>query len=141
MNTKILTNEKDLLELEKLRCEVLHIDEVSKYYTDQLLTNKTYAIGAYVDKELVGGCYFHNLNQTLMVDQLFVKEQYQNTGMRIGRSMLNELMTNKEELEHLFNERVTICRIESDNEKAHALYSKMGFRESNSNEDTFYKSI
>lgn len=141
MNIKIITNENDLLELEKLRCDVLHLDEVSEYYKNELLTNNTYAVGAYIEKELVGGCYFHRFNQTLMIDQLFVKEKYQNTGMRIGRNILTKLMANKEQLEQLFNEKVTVCRIESNNEKAHALYSKMGFRESKSDEDTFYKSI
>lgn len=141
MEITILTNESDLLELEKLRSEVLHLEKISEYYKNELLSNNTYAIAAYIDNELVGGCYFHQFNQTLMIDQLFVKEKYQNTGLRIGRSMLKELMTNKELLEKLFSEEITVCRIESNNEKAHALYSKMGFRESSNDEDTFYKSI
>lgn len=141
MNTKILTDEKDLLKLEKLRCEVFDLDQASVYYTNELLTKNAYAMAAYIEDELVGGCYFHNFNKTLMIDQLFVKEKYQNTGLRIGRSILTELMSNKEVLNKLFDEDVTVCRIESDNEKAHALYSKMGFRESKNDEDTFYKSI
>lgn len=141
MKIRIVINEEDKLELEKLRSEVLHLDKTSEYYKNELLTNNAYAIAAYIDNELAGGCYFHHLDNTLMIDQLFVKEKYQNTGLRIGRSILTELMTNKEELERLFNEDITVCRIESNNEKAHAIYSKMGFRESNTNKDTFYKSI
>lgn len=141
MKIEILIDKNDKFRLEELRNEVLHLDKVSEYYTKKLFTNDIFAIAAYIDNELAGGCYFHHLNNTLMIDQLFVKEKYQDTGLRIGRSILKELITNKERLENLFNENITVCRIESNNEKAHSLYSKMGFRESENDEDTFYKSI
>ena len=141
MKIEIITDENEKFKIEELRNEVLHLDKTSEYYTNELMNSNVFAVGAYIDDELVGGCYFHRFNQTLMIDQLFVKEKYQNTGMRIGRTILKELMTNKERLEKLFDEKVTVCRIESDNEKAHAIYSKMGFRESSNDEDTFYKHI
>lgn len=52
MKITILTNESDLLELEKLRSEVLHLEKISEYYKNELLSNNTYAIAAYIDSEL-----------------------------------------------------------------------------------------
>ena len=141
MEINIVTNINDKVELEKLRRDVLHLDRINQYYSSVLLTDREFAVAATIGDELVGGCYFHRLDETLMIDQLFVKEEYQNTGMRIGRNILEALFNKKEELEKLFGEKVTVCRIESDNEKAHAIYSKMGFRESSTSKDTFYKSM
>ena len=104
-----------------------------------LLDNKEYAIGTYKDNEVIGGCYFHRFENTLMIDQLFVKEKYQNHN--IGTNLINSLFVYKQGIEKLVDGQVVLCRISANNDKAKSLYKKLGFRETKSDTDTLVKSM
>ncbi len=138
MKNIIAKTTEEKYELELLRKEVLHLDEIGIFYLSQLLDNKEYGISTKdKDNKIVAGCYFHRLENTLMIDQLFVKKECQNKG--IGKKLINNLFVNKEKLEKLLGDKINVCRISSNNEKAKTIYKKMGFRESRLDSDSFIK--
>ena len=141
METRIIESAEDKQKVEKLRSEVFHMDSTGTYYLNELLNNKEYAIVSLENNEMLAGCYFHRFDNILVIDQLFVKEKYQNTGLKLGRELIKKLILSKESIEKLLGGKLELCKIESQNEKAHNIYSKMGFYESKYDEDTFYKSI
>ena len=141
MESRIIANKEEKEKIEILRQEVFHIDGEVTFYLNELLNDKVYALVAYDEDKMIGGCYFHRFNNILMIDQVFVKEEYQNTGLRIGRELIKRLLNSKKELEELLGGQIDTCRIESQNTKAHSLYSKIGFHESNFDEDTMYKKL
>ena len=142
INRKIITTPEEKYEIESLRKEVFHLEELSPFYIRQLLNKKEYALVARDDNnKMIAGCYFHRFETSLMIDQVFVKEEYQNKEYKLGRNLINNLLVNHAYIGKLLGNHVSICMIEANNEKAKALYKKMGFRESNIDPDTLIKPI
>ena len=141
MEIKIIDTEEEKQQVELLRKEVFHLPELSSYYYNQLLSNKIYAIVAIEKGQIIAGVYFHRFNNNLMIDKVFVKEIYQNKGLKIGRGLIMELISLKEKLEVLLGEHLDFCYVESENAKSHALYTKIGFRESKLDKDNMFKRI
>ena len=73
-----------------------------------------------------------------MIDQVFVKKEYQNKG--IATNLIKKLLSIKSVLEELLGEKLNICRVESNN-KSHDVYIKIGFNESNNDKDMLHKRI
>lgn len=142
LKTKMVCSPTDKYDIEILRKEVFHLNKISPFYMQQLLDRKEYAVATVDDNnKIVAGCYFHRLENILMIDQLFVKEDYQNTGYKLGRGLVNNLLNEHVNVSELLGNKLEICRVESNNEKAKALYKKIGFRESRINPGTFIKPI
>lgn len=141
MELKLITENEDKMKLESLRNEVFHLNGISSYYINELLNGKTYAMAAIDNDNMVGGCYFHRFNTILLIDELFVKEDYQNTGLQVGRNLVKELILNKSKIEELLESEITLCKLEASNEKAKALYSKIGFKASKFDDSTFIKAL
>ena len=141
METRIINLPEEISRVESLRAEVFHMNTTGIYYLNELLSGKEYALVTFNGKEMVAGCYFHRFESILMIDQLFVKEEYQNKGLNLGRNLVEQLVTNKAELEELLGGSLNVCKIDSNNEKAHNIYLDMGFRESKNDEDTLYRGM
>ena len=140
MEFKILEDNKDKEDIELLRKEVFGLKNVGNYYLNELLNNKIYALSI-IDNNIIAGCYFHRFDNILVIDQVFVKKEYQNSGLRLGRELIKELILNKVGIEYLLGGKLDICKIESQNKKSHDLYIKIGFNESKSDEDILYKRL
>ena len=141
MNSITIKTSSDIEKIEALRKEVFGLDMESSYYSDKLLNKKELAIATFDQEKIVAGVYVHAFESTLVIDQLFVKKEYQNTGLKLGRNLLNFLKENKELIEAFFDAKLNVMTIESKNEKARSIYAKSGFRESKRDNDVFYKSL
>lgn len=139
METKILIDNKQKELVEKLRREVFHLNNAGNYYLDRLFDCKLHVLATLDNEEIVAGLYFHCFEDSLMIEQVFVKESYQNTGLKLGRELIKELISRKQQLEEIHGKKLTICRIESQGKKSHELYKKSGFTESKIDEDSLYK--
>ena len=141
METRIIETEEEKQKVELLRKEVFHLPESSSYFIDQLMNNKIHAIVAIDNNEIVASVYFHRFANNLMIDKVFVKEEYQNKGLKLGRGLIMQLIASKASLEVLLGGPLEMCRIESENSKSHALYIKIGFHEGKMDEDSMYRHL
>ena len=142
ITTSLLSNLEDFYKIEKLRKEVFDIrNTISTYYLNGLVNNKIKAIATKKDDEMIAGCYFHNFSTNLVIDLLFVKEQYQETGLKLGRNLLLDILSNKDRVEKILHTKLSISSIEPLNEKAEALYKKIGYKSKNDILGTMYKAI
>ena len=142
ITTELLTNFDQYSKIDELRKEVFNIKNSSgSYYLNGLINNKIKAIATMDNNEMIAGCYFHNFSTNLVIDLLFVKEQYQETGLKLGRHLLLDILSNKDKIEKILHTKLSISSIEPLDEKAEALYKKIGYRSNNSILGTMYKAI
>ena len=139
MNTRLIKTNEEIKKIELLRGEVFNIKELGGFYLDNLLNKTEYALGTFDNNIIVGGIYFHRFDTILMIDQVFVKKEYQNQG--IGTNLIKTLLNSKADLEQLLGSELTMCNIDSRDKKSHDIYSNIGFRESKRDTDTLYKRL
>ncbi len=139
---ELLTTEEEFNKVEQLRKEVFDIlPSFGVYYLNGLIENKIKAVATKSNEEIIAACYFHNRSTNLIIDQLFVKEDYQETGLKLGRKLLLDILNNKEKVEKLLNTKLQFSLIEPIDEKAEAIYKKIGYKPSNSILGTMRKTI
>lgn len=142
ITTELLTDFDQYNEIDELRKEVFNITNGSgSYYLNGLINNKLKAIAAKNNDEMIAGCYFHNYSSNLIIDMLFVKEEYQETGLKLGRNLVLNLLDNKEQVEKILHSKLTTSSIEPINEKAEALYKKIGYKSRKNSFGVMYKAI
>lgn len=140
--TYLITDEKELYKVDKLRKKVFGFENINSFYfLNQLLINEYKAYATKINGEIVAGCYFHEFEHSLIIEQLFVKESYQETGAKLGRKLLLELIKSKKELEKLLNAELVRCKVEPYDEKAEYIYKEIGFRYPNKNSISLFKSL
>ena len=139
----LLNTEEELREIEKLRLAVFGIENIENtYYLSCLLRDKYKACATIIDDEMAAGCYFHRFKNALVIDQLFVKEEYQETGRRLGRNLVEELLREKENLERLLKGQLLISIVEPlDSKKVHSIYEKMGYKDGTIDSMNMYKTL
>ena len=96
METRIITKNEEKEQTELLRKEVFDLKQTSNYYLDKILNNDLYVLATLDQKNIVAGCYFHRFDTFLVIDQVFVKKEYQNTGLKLGRELIKKLILSKE---------------------------------------------
>lgn len=141
MTIEIVNDPHKKYNVESLRKKVFNLQGVGRYYLDQILYGKEFVLAATEDKKIIGGCYFHRFENILFIDQVFVKEEYQNSGLEVGRVLINSLLINKDLMEKELGDKITMCRISANNEKAKSLYKKIGFKESKLDSSDLLKPI
>ena len=139
---ELLSTEEEYNKVERLRNRAFNNNQTfSPYYLNGLINNKIKAVATKNNDEIIAGCYFHNWSTNLIIDQLFVKNEYQETGLYLGRKLLLNVLENKEKLEKLFNTNLETSLIEPIDEKAEAIYRKLGYRFGNRFTGLMRKSI
>lgn len=116
--------------LETLRFKAYSMNESfegNTFYSIGITNGTMIPFGFYINDTLVAGCYVSSCHNSLYIEQLFVHPQLQNSGLRAGRLLLNYVLSQKEELEKYFQKKFTFSALEASNEKAKALYLKMGY--------------
>ena len=141
-NTVLLSNIEEYEKIEELRKEVFDLkSSPGTYYLNGLIDNKIKAVATKKDNEIIAGCYFHSFINSLVIDQVFVKENYQETGLKLGRKLLLELLNHKKELEKILDTELYTTSIEPIDEKAEYIYRKIGYKQGNSFTGMMHKSL
>ena len=73
------------------------------FYARNLISKKMLLFATFIGEELCAGCYISISQNSLFIEQLFVKPEYQNTGLRIGRNLLEYINFNKDIIAKHYN--------------------------------------
>lgn len=138
---------ENILELERLRYSAYSffdptLNETNSYYFKKIWEGKMIACGAFLNSSLVAGCYISNSHHSLYIEQIFVKKEFQNhKDLRIGSTLIEYVLKNKEWIENFFHESFSYAKVEPASNSLIEYYGKLGFKESNEQLDTFHKRI
>lgn len=118
--------------LEELRFDAYGIFQTdipydATYYAKELRQNKYVVYTCYIETELVGACYVSNENNSLYIEQLFVKKQYQNSKLSIGKSLMMYVLNDKNYLEQYFNKKINKSYLSTRSSKLEQYYEKLGY--------------
>lgn len=126
-------SESIIYSLEKLRLEANNIDISTfpiqeTYYFSNLKTNTYLIFTTYLENELVAACYIKNTYNSLYIDQLFVKKEYQNSPYHFGSNLLKYILNHKQLIEKHLNTSFTYSYLEPNN-KTKNFYQSLGYQE------------
>lgn len=126
-------SESIIYSLEKLRLEANNIDISTfpiqeTYYFSNLKTNTYLIFTTYLENELVAACYIKNTYNSLYIDQLFVKKEYQNSPYHFGSNLLKYILNHKQLIEKYLNTSFTYSYLEPNN-KTKNFYQSLGYQE------------
>lgn len=147
IEVKILpSTEEQIVECERLRYRAYGIKSIpdislTDYHVSNLLDGTMISISLFLEGELVASSYVSNSLSSLYIEHLFVDAKYQETGLRLGRFLLNYIIENKSQIEEYFHTKFTICKLAPSSEKSASLYRKCGFHNTSSVLETMVKSI
>ena len=140
--TQLLTSKEDLIAVEILRREVFHIQNINEHkYLNYLKYKQLYAYGTKIGNIIVAGCYISVNYSLLNIQQLFVKESYQNTGLKLGRNLVLYILDHKKEVEQLVGKKITTSIIMPTSDKSFELYKKIGYEPFTNDFSMMYKSL
>lgn len=104
----------------------------NNYYARNILSGQMLIFATYIGEELCAGCYVSASQNSLFIEQLFVKTEYQNTGLKIGRNLLEYINFNKTIIAKHFNKKsFQTSRLIYSSEKSKSIYQKIGYRVTN----------
>ncbi len=119
-------------------CEQVRYDSIGQTISEEyLLTSKCasrildaeiFMFAMYVEDILVAGCYVSDSFDTLFIEQLFVKKEYQETGLYLGRNLLKYVLENRESVERYFHFHPTRSELFFTTDKSKYIYEKMGYK-------------
>ena len=129
---RIQPNFAELYQIELLRRQVFHLKTSDSYVKTSsnifhALHNQLIPFGLTINNELVAGIYVMYSGENLLITSLFVKEEYQNTKMKLGRKLLNAVLELIPTFEEHLGHRIRNVRLVAVNAKARSIYKKMGF--------------
>ena len=130
MEIRVINDKEDISKYEALRCKAFGLDYgVSKYYYEKLKQGTLLVFGAYHNDELVGCLYLSPFYvSNAYVDQVFVKEEYQNSDLHIGTSLLQYLEDNIESVSEYFDFYVNMLYIEYCDKRSESVYRNQGYK-------------
>lgn len=113
--------------LEKVRSNAYNIDFISNSYKSFVEDGKLFFAGAYLNEELVAGCFMSNKYDSIFIEELFVAKKYQNKGLGIGSNLLKFILDNKEELEIYYDKKFDYTKLEAASKSLEEFYEKLGY--------------
>lgn len=106
-------------------------EDYDQYYIENIINKKILVITCYKDEKIVGGCYISNTLNSIYIDYLFILPEYQETGLRLGRKLLQFILDNKHLVEEYFDREFSQSKLYAPNEKTKNIYKKLGYDEEN----------
>ena len=114
----------------------------NNFYARNLISKKMLLFATFIGEELCAGCYISISQNSLFIEQLFVKPVYQNTGLWIGRNLLEYINFNKDIIAKHYNlKSIQTSRLIYSSEKSKAIYKKLGYRVTNKTLNVMTKHI
>lgn len=98
------------------------------YYAKQLKKGTYVVYTCYIEEELVGACYVSNFNNSLYIEQLFTKKEYQNSNFSVGKSLMIYTLNDKTYLETYFNKPINKSYLSTRSSKLERYYEKLGYQ-------------
>lgn len=128
---------ENIIEFEKLRYDAICQNISEQYLTSSKVAARIYdaelmIFGLYLDDILAAGCYISDSFGTLFIDQLFVKKEFQETGLYLGRTLLKYLLENRTEIEEFFHFHPKQSKLFFLDSKSKNTYDKLGYTMENS---------
>lgn len=130
---EILDSEDErIYDLEFLRHQVFHLKTAreliqTSYSIFHIKHHQTIPFALSINSEMVAGCYVTCYNDTLFVDFLFVKEEYHNTGLKIGRLLLGYILNNKHIIEEIIHRQLNNSKLTPNSDKSEHIYQTLGY--------------
>lgn len=134
MDFKLLTSIDDIKKLEELRFEVLHMDKAildDSIILKEASENKLLAFALFYEDELAAGAYVSDSRNSIYINYVFVKEKYQEKGLKLGRNLILHILKNKNIIEEYFGKQFNLSYLEPRGEKPSAVFKKIGYKETN----------
>jgi len=101
----------------------------NELFQNALLNGEELAIIGLNNQDIVAGCYISNSFHSLFIEELFVDRKYQEQGLRYGQKLLLEVLKEKIFFEKYYQQIFLYSRLMPGNNKAEAIYKKMGYLE------------
>ena len=142
MKIKLIDNKEDISQFEKLRTQSFGIDySISKYYYEKFKQKTLLIIGAYENDELIGCAYVSPFFTTRgYIDELFVREDYRNSELHVGTTLLRFIENNIESISEYFQFCLSTLLIEYCDKRSETLYLKEGYKPT-AIDGTLYKKV
>ena len=136
-----IKNFHDISKLEKLRCNAygMEYNGDNLYYKNKISDGNIVPLGCFYKQELVAGIYISNSLNSLFIEQIFVKREFQNSDLHIGNYLLHYVLKNKHIFEDYFGVKFSYSRL--DNRGHESFYEKLGYVSENNLLDTMKKRI
>ena len=112
---------------------------VNNYFKDKIEKGEIMVVGCYYLDELIAGAYISPNFQSLYIDELFVRRDFQRNQSHIGTFLMRYILNHKEEIEKYFNCSFSISRL--DNKGAHSFYQSLGYKDENNVMGTMKRKI
>ena len=133
------SNDVGVKDLEELRDNIIGVDDMSTYYLDLIHSGNVVGVGCFYQGQLIGGAYVLNSYNSLFIEYVFVKDEFQNSSLHVGSSIVKYILDNKEIFEKYFGVNFDFCRLESRN--TDSFYSTLGFKKENNILETMRKRL
>lgn len=125
-NNNEVVNKFELLRLDAYS-KIVSLENINKTYEIMISMKRFLVVGLYLDDCLVGGCYVSGLKDYLFIEQLFIKKEFQNSGLKLGRYLLQSILCDKNKLLEFFNKEFSEVKLFKYDDKSDVLYKKIGF--------------
>ena len=122
-------NKEDYVSLENIRMQVNGLDSSSLYFIDSITKGEMLPIGVYLDDTLIGGAYISKSLNSLYIENIFIKTEYQHKGYAKG--LLRYIFQNKKIFEEYFGMEFLFSKLEPNSNDIVEFYKSVGFSEPN----------
>ena len=127
MNIKVITEHSDIELVDRLRYDAQNMEYVdNNFFINRIKKGEICVLACFIENSVVGGIYLSNSLNSLYVEKIFVKEQFQKCG--IATFMINYVINNKTYFEGLFYKKIDYSILEPNSNLTVDLYRKLGFR-------------
>ena len=124
MEFKILdSNYDNIIKLETIRNNIKNID----FYIKNVKEKRFVMVGAYLNNELIGGAYISSSFNSLYIEKIFVKKEYQRNELHVGYNLMKYILSNKSVFEHFFNKEFYYSKLEPNSKEIEQFYNKLGY--------------
>ncbi len=126
--------EENIILLETIRFDAYGMNKdalppENSFHANELRKGKYLVFACSNDNELIGACYTSKLHNSLYIEQLFIKKEYQ--GKQFGKNLLQYVLNNKNIAEKYFDTHFDFSYL--DNYKGTTnFYQSLGYTEKDS---------
>lgn len=127
-NLKITDENIEKLELARFDAYGMKTDDFdlkNTFSANQLRNKKYLAFGAYLEDELVGGCYVSNSRNSLYIEELFVRKDAKQ--IEVGTNLLKYVLKRKSFIEKHYQQEFSTSCLEN-REELNGIYQSLGYR-------------